>query len=79
MSMRSRSRHNKKSRPRVEAATGKTEKGDSMSDLYFTKKAARSQVVVRVVEGVIEMFLIGVGIAAVCYLASAVFRALGVA
>lgn len=33
---------------------------------------------VRAVEGIVVMFLIGVGIAAVCYLASAVFRALGV-
>ena len=78
MSMRSRSK-NKKSRQRVEAATGETVKGVSMSNLYFTKKAARSQVFVRVVEGIIEMVLILAGIAAVCYLASAVFRALGVA
>lgn len=49
-----------------------------MSYLYFTKKAARSQVFVRVIEGVIEMFLIGVGIAAVCYLTSAILRGLGV-
>ena len=63
----------------MEAATGKTEKGDSMSDLYFTTKNARRQVVVRVVEGVIEMFLIGVGIAAVCYFTSAILRSLGVA
>ncbi len=50
-----------------------------MSNLYFTTKNARRQVVVRVVEGVVEMFLIGVGIAAVCYIASAIMRGLGVA
>ena len=49
-----------------------------MSNPYFIKKSARSQVVVRVVEGIIDTALIIVGIAAVCYLASAVFRALGV-
>ena len=49
-----------------------------MSNLYFIKKSARSQAAVRVVEGIIDMALIIVGIAAVCYLASAVFRALGV-
>lgn len=60
------------------ASPGKTLKGVSMSKLYFTRKNARRQVVVRAVEGVVVMFLIIVGIAAVCYLASAVFRALGV-
>ena len=78
MSMRSRSKI-KKSRQRVGAATGKTEKGVSMSNLYFIKKTARSQVAVRVIEGIIEMALIGAGIAAVCYLASAILRGLGVA
>ncbi len=34
--------------------------------------------IIRAVEGIVVMFLIIVGIAAVCYLASAVFRALGV-
>lgn len=60
------------------ASPGKTLKGDSMPNLYFIKKSARSQAVVRVVEGVIDTALIIAGIAAVCYLASAVFRALGV-
>ena len=49
-----------------------------MSTLYFTRKNARRQVVVRAVKGIIDTVLIIVGIAAVCYLASAVFRALGV-
>lgn len=49
-----------------------------MPNIYFIKKAARCQAVVRVVEGIIDTVLIIVGIAAVCYLASAVFRALGV-
>lgn len=49
-----------------------------MSNLYFIRKYARSQAAVRVVEGIIDTVLIIVGIAAVCYLASAVFRALGV-
>lgn len=60
------------------ASPGKTLKGEPMSNPYFIKKTARSQVVVRVIEGIIDTALIIVGIAAVCYLASAVFRALGV-
>ena len=60
------------------ASPGKTLKGDPMPNMYFIKKAARCQAVVRVVEGIIDTVLIIVGIAAVCYLASAVFRALGV-
>ena len=60
------------------ASPGKTLKGDPMSNLYFIKKSARSQAAVRVVGGIIDTALIIVGIAAVCYLASAVFRALGV-
>lgn len=41
-------------------------------------KNQHRDLIVRAVEGVVVMFLIIVGIAAMCYLASAVFRALGV-
>lgn len=53
-----------------------------MSLYHFIREIANRQYVregiIRAVEGIVVMFLIGVGIAAVCYLASAVFRALGV-
>ncbi len=53
-----------------------------MSLHHFIREIANRQYVregiIRAVEGIVVMFLIGVGIAAVCYLASAILRGLGV-
>lgn len=53
-----------------------------MSFVHYIKDLARSQYfrqnLMRAVEGIVVTFMIIVGIAAVCYIASAIFRALGV-
>lgn len=53
-----------------------------MSLHHFIREIANRQYVregiIRAVEGIVVMFLIGVGIAAVCYLTGAILRGLGV-